>query len=225
MQEPIANVSLGAAGSWEAGDEIEVGQGSRGDSGRVRGCPIDDNVHTPAGDRPKSDIPPMALASPGLYQQGLPETERGAPIPGSLAAYTAVSMNSNVETATARWLGLLLGDVAPENGVLPGVDFEDTGVDIFGNSIVPTPSSSAGRARAMDRSETAISPSSNPFLQERLMKLGGEEVLEKQAWHSNESLELGPQEKPLFQSFVRHISLWVSMHYILLSPSTARPVI
>lgn len=151
LQAPLHNVMTNAAESWDAGYTVAVRRASGGNfdcGGRWR--PLPGDVHAPTENIPKPKMLPMALASPEQGQQRLPETEQVPPMPVSLPAYTAVPMNSNVETATARWLGLLLGDAAPENGVLPGFEYKDTGVDIFGNAVAPTPSSSAGQAQAMD---------------------------------------------------------------------------
>lgn len=139
------------------------------------------------------DMAPM-ISTPEL-QQSLSETA---------AVRTAVSTGSNVETATARWLGLLIGDVAVD-GLLPEIALDSAGIDIFGNSTIPPATSDVGQPWSHHRSSTLP----NPALIERFIKLGGHEMLEKQAWHSENMIELLSHEKLLFQSFVRHISCWV----------------
>lgn len=139
------------------------------------------------------DMAPM-ISTPELHPS-LSETA---------AVRTAVSTGSNVETATARWLGLLIGDVAAD-GLLPEIAMDSAGIDIFGNSTIPTATSDVGQPWSHHRSSTLP----NPALIERFIKLGGHEILEKQAWHSEKMIELLSHEKLLFQSFVRYISCWV----------------
>lgn len=122
------------------------------------------------------------------------------------AVRTAVSNGSNVETATARWLGLLIGDVTT-NGLLPDFNYDGQGTNIFGNAIIST-ATPGSQPDATYQPEASALP--NPALMERFIKLGGDQMLEKQAWHSENVIELLPHEKLLLQSFVRHISRWVS---------------
>lgn len=121
------------------------------------------------------------------------------------------SSGSNIETATARWLGLLINDAAHDDGLLPSVDFDSTGFDIFGNSLVHTPASEqVGQKHFSQQAREPLPTTTNPFLRERITRLGGAQVCEKEAWHSAEYLELLPHEHIIFQNFVQHISLWVS---------------
>lgn len=210
VHEPTSNPILGITENWTAAEETDGRRGAAGKS-HMGQLPTEFIPHNPDAGTIRHHVCYSSFASPEQYRQRPTEREQLHTLAGTFGAQTAVSMNSNVETATARWLGLLIGDVAPENGVLPGLDFEDTGVDIFGNSIATTPGSDVCRVRVVGVSETALTPSSNPFLQERLMKLGGDQVLERQAWHSNESLKLLPPEEELFRTFVKRISCWVSI--------------
>jgi hypothetical protein len=85
------------------------------------------------------------------------------------------------------------------NSSLPDIRYDYDGLDIFGNSIAATPAPDERAPRTL-----------NTSLLERLPRLGRDQLFEKQSWHSSEAIELTPQERFLFQHFVRHISKWVS---------------
>ena len=61
------------------------------------------------------------------------------PVPPGFVATSISSASHDIETPTARWLGLLIGDASLDIGTLHSMDFEFGEFDIFGNSIVQTP--------------------------------------------------------------------------------------
>ncbi|KAL1905018.1 hypothetical protein Sste5344_009274 [Sporothrix stenoceras] len=126
----------------------------------------------------------------------------------SAGSVFSIVPNINIESATAQWLGLLIGDATQDaGGGLPAFEWdceEAGGLDVFGNSVaapditvpedVPSVSNSTGNK-------------SNPGLQERFSRLVGEQQqLEMQAWHTAIPIELLPHEYALFQHFVLSIS-------------------
>ncbi|KAI0886902.1 uncharacterized protein GGS22DRAFT_178901 [Annulohypoxylon maeteangense] len=198
INEPAPNTPLGIGPTWLPNKEPTITQHLSPQPSHLKSTPINVDRYGSETGTVRHGVAPSLPGSPDHCRRSLP---------GPLAAHTAISTNSNIETATARWLDLLIVDAVADDGLLPDFDFEGTGVDIFGNSIVHSPASDVNRGGSSDHSEN--SHASNPFLQERYIKLGGDQVLEKQAWHSKESLKLLPHEKQLFQSFVRHISCWM----------------
>ncbi|CAK7212914.1 hypothetical protein SBRCBS47491_001625 [Sporothrix bragantina] len=142
---------------------------------------------------------------------------------GSLMSYVP-----NVEAATAQWLGLLIGDATQDAaGGLATFDWdcEAGGMDCFGNTVtdmaaMPTTATTTTSADNIPPASSTMStlPSSmtsvsvgnvnrtNPGLQERFARLGGEQQLEVQAWHHAPPIELLAHEHVLFQHFVRNIS-------------------
>jgi hypothetical protein len=128
----------------------------------------------------------------------------------SWAAASIASSAGNIESATTEWFGLLFGDAVLENSNLPDLNFESDGFDVFGNLIaqspVQTPPTSINGPAASPFSQT-----SNLGLLERVPRLGGDQLFEKQAWHSSEPIELLSRELFYFQHFVKHISQWVSL--------------
>ncbi|KAI0894733.1 fungal-specific transcription factor domain-containing protein, partial [Annulohypoxylon nitens] len=182
--------------------------------GTINTSPYQNELFSTPINEPEFDTP-LQIRSTWLTQREpsvapdlSPESSHLNPNASStIITHPTVLINSNIETATAKWLDLLIGDAAADDGLLPDLDPGSTSVDIFGNPIMHSPSSDANRRGSIGHSET--SHASNPFLQERYIKLGGDQLLEKQAWHSKEPLKLLPQEKYLFQSFVRHISCWM----------------
>lgn len=133
----------------------------------------------------------------------------------SWAAASISSSTGNIESATAEWFGLLLGDAVLENSNLPDLNFESDGFDVFGNSIahspVQTPDENAPPGDINGPAASPFSQTSNLGLLERVPRLGGDQLFEKQAWHSSEPIELLSREHFLFRHFVQHISQWVSL--------------
>lgn len=136
-------------------------------------------------------------------------------LPG-FAAGSISSASHGVETPTARWLELLIGDALLENGTLPDIDLEYSTLSMFGNSVVQTPASIIAEDRQTPvfgtetDSRLGTSRTLHASLQERLPQLGNDQVSEKQAWYSVEPIKLSPQECILFYHFVKHVSQWVS---------------
>lgn len=186
----------------------------------------DRQLANPLG-RPWVGHSPQAVQSPEeprLYQNSISTTFDGLPPahpasnvgPPAFDPASASSASHTAESPTARWLGLLLGDATVGNGVLPDIEYELDGFDIFGNSIAQshasdvTPASPA-TTRAGLEVPVGVSPNTyNPSLQERIPHLRSDQLSEKQAWHSSEAIELLPYEHMLFMYFVQHISQWVS---------------
>ncbi|CAK7211675.1 hypothetical protein SCUCBS95973_001195 [Sporothrix curviconia] len=148
---------------------------------------------------------------------------------GAAGAGSLMSYVPNVEAATAQWLGLLIGDAAQDaGGGLATFDWdcEAGGVDCFGNTAAADMAAvpaMATMAAAADEVGPALSTMStlpsgmtstgagniyrtNPGLQERFARFGGEQQLEVQAWHHAPLIELAAHEHVLFQHFVRNIS-------------------
>ncbi|KAF7552034.1 hypothetical protein G7Z17_g4566 [Cylindrodendrum hubeiense] len=132
--------------------------------------------------------------------------------PGSIS-----STSHSVDTPTARWLELLIGDAALDNGTFPDIDLECSALSMFGNSIAQTPTSAAVEDRRTPVFRTEVSLRSvtsrtlHASLQERLPQLGSDQVSEKHAWYSIEPIKLSPQECRLFHHFVQHISQWIDL--------------
>ncbi|KAK7413953.1 hypothetical protein QQX98_007136 [Neonectria punicea] len=142
-----------------------------------------------------------------------PQTSAYATFPGFSAASVS-SASQGVETPTARWLGLLIGDAILSNGALPDVDLEHNGLRMFGNFVAQTPGSITAeehRTPILVDPQLIASTTSNASLQERLPQLGSDQISEKQAWHSAEPIKLSPQECRLFKHFVQHISQWIDL--------------
>lgn len=147
----------------------------------------------------------------------------------AMPGFAAGSISSNshtVETPTARWLELLIGDAVLDNGTLPEIDFEYGALSMFGNSLVQTPASIAAEDQRTPVFRTEVDSSSvtsrtlHASLQERLPQLGSDQVSEKQAWYSIEPIKLSTQECRLFHHFVKHVSQWVSLNENVLGFST-----
>jgi hypothetical protein len=101
-----------------------------------------------------------------------------------------------------------------DDGLLPSVDFDSRGFDIFGNSLAHTPVSDHGGQRPIyQQARESLPTMSNPFLRVRITRFGSDQVFEKEAWHSAEYLEFLPHEHIIFQNFVQHISRWVSLYF------------
>lgn len=161
--------------------------------------------------------------------QGEPSPSRStlyhAP-PGFGAAGSISSTSHAVESPTARWLGLLIGDaILDNNGALPDIELDYSGVDAIGDvGTTRTPASDApqdpssslvasreGQAIEGNQDSHLARPKSrHPSLQERLPQLESDQLLEKRAWHSSEPIRLSPLERMLFHHFVQHVSTWVS---------------
>ncbi|KAL6401068.1 hypothetical protein AUP68_16791 [Ilyonectria robusta] len=137
-------------------------------------------------------------------------------MPG-FAAGSISSISHTVETPTARWLELLIGDAVLDNGTLPEIDLEYSALSMFGNSLVQTPASTAAEDQRTPLFRTEVDSSSvtsrtlHVSLQERLPQLGSDQVSEKQAWYSIEAIKLSPQECRLFHHFVQHVSQWIDL--------------
>ncbi|GAW12468.1 hypothetical protein ANO14919_018370 [Xylariales sp. No.14919] len=132
--------------------------------------------------------------------------------PPQEAVSTTSSSDYAVETATARWLGLLFEDAVIRNEDLCNMNFEVEGFDIFGNSVAQSPVCSP----QMDvphhlEQHTSTPPSSNPSLSERNTILNPGQVFEAKEWQSGLPIQMSPYEHIAFQRFIRHISKWMDL--------------
>lgn len=91
------------------------------------------------------------------------------------------------------------------------MNFETKGLNIFGNSATLPPIDPPQLDPSNNGTQAvADSPaSSNPGLLERNDSLDQDQVLEKQLWQSETSIEILEQEHYAFRHFVQHISTWV----------------
>lgn len=146
----------------------------------------------------------------------------------SFAATTSISSASHaVESPTARWLGLLIGDAILDNdGAWPDLGPEHGWSDVFGEgtaSVAPTSDTALLISRAEEEQGIDASNqyhrenhhlerfrSCNRSLEERSPHLGSDQLVEKRAWYSLEPIRLSERERRLFHHFVRHVSTWVS---------------
>lgn len=134
----------------------------------------------------------------------------------SAGSVFSIMPNINIESATAQWLGLLIGDATQDaGGGLPAFEWdydEAGGLDVFGNSVAAAaPPQDMTVPEDMPSVPNSSSNKSNPGLQERFSRLVGEQQqLEMQAWHTAIPIELLPHEHALFQHFVLSISCTVS---------------
>lgn len=150
--------------------------------------------------------------------------------PGTTALYDhwtpSTTFPDNIEIATERWVNLLFRDAVTQNEDLWNMNFETKGLNIFGNTVAPSPvdspqplpppllpneSSDQGAAQAVVVGSPA---SSNPGLLERNVSLEQDQVLEKQLWQSETSVEILDREHYAFRHFVQHISTWVCDHLV-----------
>ncbi|KAK7757801.1 hypothetical protein SLS62_000179 [Diatrype stigma] len=134
----------------------------------------------------------------------------------------AKQQDDNIEIATERWVSLLFRDAVTQNEDLWNMNFETEGLNIFGNTVAPSPVGSPqppppppNESNDQPAAQVAVggSPaSSNPGLLERNVSLEQDQVLEKQLWQSESTVEILDREHYAFRHFVQHISTW-AMHY------------
>ncbi|KAH7145452.1 fungal-specific transcription factor domain-containing protein [Dactylonectria estremocensis] len=130
----------------------------------------------------------------------------------------SISSNSHaVETPTARWLELLIGDAFLDNRALTDIGLEFNALGMFETTVAQTPVSVGVGEHQTSLFGTEIDALSatartlHASLQERLPHLGIDQVSEKQAWYSMEPIKLSPQECRLFHHFVQNISQWIDL--------------
>ncbi|CAK7204183.1 hypothetical protein SEUCBS139899_006937 [Sporothrix eucalyptigena] len=134
-----------------------------------------------------------------------------------VGAGSLMSIVPNVEAATAQWLGLLIGDANQDAaGGLATFDWDGEcgDMDCFGNAVADmttapaddVPLVSSTLQSSTSNANPGIVNRTNPGLQERFARLGGDQQLEIQAWHHAIPIELLPHEHVLFQHFIKNIS-------------------
>ncbi|KAH7165237.1 fungal-specific transcription factor domain-containing protein [Dactylonectria macrodidyma] len=151
---------------------------------------------------------------------------RAAPPPCPQSAYTSLSgfapgsissTSHTVETPTARWLELLIGDAVLGNESLNDIGLECNALNTFGSTVAQTPVSLGVEEQRTPMfsievdTDSATSRTLHASLQERLPYMGTDQVSEKQAWYSTEPLKLSQEEFRLFHHFVQHISQWIDL--------------
>jgi hypothetical protein len=127
----------------------------------------------------------------------------------------ASDASQTIESPTARWLDLLIGDATLNNGGLPDYETDSAGFDVFGNALIYTPNREFPQGNlehdGSNQSPLPGTVTKHQSLKERIPYPRYEQLLEQQTWQTNGPIELQPNEHILFRHFIENISQWMDL--------------
>lgn len=176
--------------------------------------------HGIENDHVNPPIPPSAVGTSSYHSMSLAYGRSpGAAVPYQTHTQFTGYPGIAVDSPTARWLDLLIGDATVDNGPLPDWEYDSNGLDVFGNSVAQSPVSNSASlslpvkavaaAPHTSRQRNPFSATSCDYLKERTPYVGNQKR-EELAWKAIEPVELQKHETILLRHYAEHISRWVS---------------